>query len=168
MSAHFWDRSLTVVNILSGAFILVVLVLVLMPALDRRPYAQRVFDGVSYDRVIASKETFTSADDAGWGCTFAIVELSADADVAPVNEDGLRHWHDSWGEAWLETPVAHPGPQQRDALADCSDEWPPGTYESLRSAILAPGSYYLRDSVGETVMVYSKPHRIAARVRFGD
>lgn len=167
MSAHSWGRSLTVVNILSGALVVCVLVLVAIPMLDRHPYAERVFDGVVYDRVIASKDTFTSVDD-GWGCTFAIVELSAEASVAPVSEDGPRRWHDTWGGAWLETPVSHPGPQQRDALYDCSDAWPPDIYRDLRSAISTPGSFYLRDGIGETVMIYSKPYRLAARVRSGD
>jgi hypothetical protein len=168
MGGRLWARALLTTSVVSGVTVLLVLGVVVWPMRDSRPYAEQVFDGVMrYDRILASKASFVSDD--GWGCTFAIVELSSDAGVAPVAQAAQdRSWRNTWGGAWIETPVTHPGPRQRDALYDCADEWPPGVYKMLRSAIETPGSFYLRDEVGEIVMIYSRPYRLAARVRSGD
>ncbi len=56
----------------------------------------------------------------------------------------------------------------RDAIETCARNWAPDTVKRITAALTEPGSFVIRDAVGETVFIYSKPQRIAARIRYGD
>jgi len=157
--------------LLSGA--LLIGLLVLWPAwrraVDDPPFAAQVFDGrIPYDGVLASRR-WNPSGLAGWGCTYAVVALGKDAPEGPGQHDpGEGGWQFAWGGNWRPTPAAPLGDTTRDAVEACAADLDPDTALRLRASLSAPGSWYVRDAVGETVHVYSAPQGIAARVRYGD
>jgi hypothetical protein len=138
-------------------------------AADDPPYAAQVFDGlVSYDRVLASRRWHRFGADA-WDCTYAIVDLAETAPDLPPRRDGdTTGWEFVWGGDWQPTPAEPLGDTTRDAVGTCAERLGAGTSARLETALSEPGSWYVRDSVGETVHVYSAAQRLAARIRYGD
>ena len=132
-------------------------------------HAAEVFDGrVDYVRILASQR-WHSRDAEPWDCTFAIVELrSSGPDTPPPAVNGRAWWLGFDGD-WQATPE-HPGPRDtmRRALQFCRKYWDDETGNRLARALATPGSWYIRSPVGETLLIYSRPERIAARIRFGD
>ncbi|MCG7494825.1 hypothetical protein [Thalassobius sp. Cn5-15] len=144
-------------------------------AADSPAYAEAVFERLlPFDRVLASRAYHLIDDDwPNWDCTFAIVELAADAPEAPPSrvmaEDGLNlGWRYVFGGSWEATPKTPLSPNTRDALGFCVQYFEAEVSQRLRSAMREPGSWYVLGPVGETLFIYSLPQRIAARIRFGD
>ena len=154
------------------AALLLVALLVLWPAarrvLDDPGYAAQVFDGLlPYDRVLASRRW--NPPFAGWGCTFAVVELGEDAPAAPVSRGADEAgWSFARGGDWQPTPAAPLKDTTRDAIDACAGDIGAEATAKIAAALSREGSWYLRDPVGETVHVYSPLEGVAARIRYGD
>lgn len=130
-------------------------------------YADEVFSGVrAYDRVLASKK-WHGPFDGSMACTYAIVELAEavpqDPPQAPSDD-----WRLDFSGEWLPTPYRTVDAEMRDPLAFCAEEWPADVAARLTAALAEQGSWYWQDGIRESVYVYSRPKRIAARVRWGD
>ncbi|MBT8411561.1 MAG: hypothetical protein KJP02_07180, partial [Octadecabacter sp.] len=77
-------------------------------------------------------------------------------------------WQFAWGEDWQPTPAPELGDTTRDAIGFCARRLPDGLGQRLQTALDTEGSLFMRDGVGETVMIYAPAHGLAARIRFGD
>ncbi len=139
-------------------------------ARDDPAYAEFVFGGyVAFEEVRESRRWHRHGADA-YDCTYAIVSLRTDAPVEPPELPENRRdqpWYWAYGGDWLPTP-APPLGRNRDAVGFCARYFSTGTNERLEAAMAQPGSWHIIGSVGETVHIYSAPHRIAARIRYGD
>lgn len=134
-------------------------------------YAQKVFGGVvPYAQVLAERRSFAVL--GGWGYTFAIVALPPAAPVSPPDRRDGRSWNTDWGpalgEGWSPTPLPPLSDNTRGAVGVCQDYWPAETEVAIVTALETKGTFAWRDGVGETVMLYSAPQGIAARLRYGD
>ena len=127
-----------------------------------RTYANKVFaNTVAYDKVLASRKWHWQT----FGCTYAIVSLKEAASHSPP---------DSWlgNEIWSKTPVHLATPIHHDdttnPISICATEGSLslGVADRLQTAVRDPGSYYIH--LGETLLLYSEPQKIAAVVRYGD
>jgi hypothetical protein len=138
-------------------------------AAEDPPYAAQVFDGlIPYDRVLASRR-WNPPGLSGWGCSYAVVALGPAAPEVPGRRDpGAAGWEFAWGGDWQPTPAAPLGDTTRDAVDACTPHFDPDTAARLAVALSEPGSWYVRDAVGETVHIHSVPQGVAARIRYGD
>lgn len=139
------------------------------PAPPEPSYAERVFAGIlPFERVLADREWHPWGS-FNWDCTWAVVDLSPDATLAPPVRGRDGGWRLAFGDnGWLPTPLPPPRETTRDALEACARYWDPAIVLRLSSALEAPGSWASRDGVGENLHVYSVPEGIAARIRYGD
>lgn len=125
-------------------------------------HAHTVFSGkVDYDAVLASRGWHTEVI----GCTYAVVSLKESAGPLPPGT-----W--SGSETWTPSPVRIARPTHlsypANAVSVCAPNghFPPDVVAKLERAASEPGSYYLH--LGESLALYSRPHGIAALVRYGD
>jgi hypothetical protein len=129
---------------------------------QNKTYTSKVFvNTVAYDKVLASRQWHWQT----FGCTYAIVSL----------KEAVSHYPpDSWlgNETWSKTPVRLTTPIHHDdttnPISFCAKE---GSLSSdvadrLQAAVRDPGSYYIH--LGENLLLYSGPQKIAAVVRYGD
>lgn len=124
-------------------------------------YAGRVFDGVAYERVLASKRFQFDA----MGCTYAVVTLAPTAPMRAPRFD--RGYWDSFGGDWQSGP---PPFLIRDAAGRLPDSDPfqyclPEHLSRFEAASADPQVQWI---AGETSYLYSRAAGIAARVRLGD
>lgn len=131
-------------------------------------YAVEVFSPLFPIRKVIASRKFHHPDGEPWDCTYAIVELAANAPERPPTSPENTHWYLEFGGNWQETPEPPLRETIRRALSFCSKYFEPEVSEVLSRALALKGSWYDRDSVGETLFIYSKPHQIAARIRYGD
>jgi len=125
-------------------------------------------DLVPYERVLASRKWHRVGAQA-WDCTYAVVDLAETAPDRPGSRtETAKGWQFRWGGAWQPTPAAALGDTTRDALGYCGQYFSDDLNARLLAAISAPGSWYSRDRVGETLHLYSRPQGLAARIRYGD
>lgn len=130
-------------------------------------YADEVFSGVrAYDRVLASKK-WHGPWDGSMACTYAIVELAEDVPQDPPQAPS-DDWTLDFSGDWKPTPDRTTESEMRDPVGFCSDDWPKDVGERLVAALAEQGSWYWHDGIRETIYVYSRPKRIAARIRWGD
>ena len=125
-------------------------------------YASKEFaNTVVYDKVLASRKWHWQTS----GCSYAVVSLKEGASHSPP---------DTWlgNETWSKTPVRLTRPIHHDdttnPISICVTE---GAFSSevadrLQTAVRNPGSYCIQ--LGETLLLYSEPQKIAAVVRYGD
>lgn len=139
-------------------------------------YASQLFEGLlPVEEVIASRRYHPRGAEA-WDCTNAIVRLTNDTPETPPSRVNKSHlgsvdlvpWDFLFGGAWDRTPAPASGPNTRDALDLCSKYWPVPVGHELKSVLYGAGGWFYRDQVGETLFVYARKQRLAARVRFGD
>ncbi|MEM6595677.1 MAG: hypothetical protein AAF672_12885 [Pseudomonadota bacterium] len=137
--------------------------------IDNPRYAHRFFTPIFASFEVLESKQWHPFGASGWDCSYAIVSLPESvASDPPMPARGVS-WQFRWGgENWEPTPMQPLGDTTRDAIDACSGYWSAEALERLRAALNAPGSFVLVGSVGETVFVYSKPQRLAARVRYGD
>lgn len=138
---------------------------------DSPIYAEQVFgELVPVSRVLASRRYHHWGPDwPNWDCTFAVVELAEDAPELPVtSEQNAENWKLSFGGTWLETPAAAFENDAFDAVDLCEKNWPIEVRSRVALAMSEPGSWYIRNRLGDVVFIYSKFHGLAARIRFGD
>lgn len=132
-------------------------------------YAQDVFASLIDGAVTLESRAFHAPQDQGWGCSFAIVELPADAPQTPPTRrgDGVP-WYESFGGSWEPTPVAVPPCDNcRDALRFCASNWP-ALGARLVHVTQASGAWVSQDPVGETIDIWAPQAGLAAHIRFGD
>ena len=136
---------------------------------DNGAYAARVFETLPHEAVLASRRWHHLADIGGWGCSYAVVRLSADAPADPPLPTTGRAWYLRWGtSAWVATPDWAPCDTCRDAVQSCSARFDSDTAARLARALGKPGSWAQSDPVGDIVSIYSAPQAVAARIRLGD
>ena len=106
----------------------------------------------------------------GWGCTYVIVALVGSPPASPPSSGTEGYaWDMGFGEdGWQPSPAPALGDTTRDAIASCEQEWPDGLGDRLRDVLDRPGSFFIRDLIGEDVEIWSAPARLAARLRYGD
>ncbi len=130
-------------------------------------YAEQVFaDLVPYDDVLASKKWHGIGDEPR-ACTYAIVSLRSDAGFDPPTAE-QADWRLVFAGDWKPTPDKSLDDAVRDPATVCRDEWSEETGKRLIHALKAPGSWYWRDGMRETIYIYSQPEHLAARIRWGD
>lgn len=139
---------------------------------DRPEYALEVFTPLLLvGGVLASREYHPiGANFPYWDCTYAVIELGADPPQIPPSatfDDGIN-WRFRFGGTWHETPAPALRETTRSALDFCSQYFTDEVTKRLQRALANPGSWYMRDHVGENLHIYSLPQNIAARIRFGD
>ena len=162
-------------RIIAGVSLFAILILALLALFrsgferENRSYADELFGPIlPYGEVLESRRWHRLGERA-WACTYAIVALTDAAPAEPPQTLPDTHWQYVFGpDPWLPTPTATLGDTTRDALGHCATEWSTPTAEKILLAAREPESFYQRDSVGETVFLYSIPQGIAARIRFGD
>lgn len=129
---------------------------------QNRTYANKVFaNTVDYDKVLASRKWHWQT----FGCSYAIVSLKEGASYSPPN---------TWlvNETWSKTPVRLTRPIHHDdttnSISFCvtKGKFSLDVAAGLQAAVRYPGSYYIH--LGETLLLYSEPQKIAAVVRYGD
>lgn len=137
--------------------------------IENRAYARAYFRDLLPSYSVLESRKWHPLLGGGWDCTYAIAELPPDAAAQPPARSGpVGGWQLAWGGPWQPTPAPALGDTTRDALSFCSRYWPDGVTDRLQRALAEPGSYFERDGVGETLLIWSPPQRIAARVRYGD
>jgi hypothetical protein len=120
---------------------------------QNQTYASRLFSGlVAYDKVLASRKWHSDV----FGCTYAIVLLKEGASISPPGT-----W--SGNEAWSKTPVR---PTNTASVCVAEGVFSSDVAARLQKSVSEPGSHYW--AFQGTMLVYSKPQRIAAFVRYGD
>ncbi|MCR8723203.1 hypothetical protein [Frigidibacter sp. ROC022] len=135
---------------------------------DNPGYAEKLFAGVlEHDRVLASRRWHGWGAES-WDCSYGIVELSDAAAPTPPTAVSGDGWQFAYGGNWQASPAPPLNDTTRDALDFCSRYWDAALAGRLERALNTPGSWYIRDGVGETVFLYSVPERLAARIRYGD
>ncbi|PTX56277.1 hypothetical protein C8N43_0932 [Litoreibacter ponti] len=138
---------------------------------DNPAYASEVFAPVFPAFEVLESRRWHRLGGEAWDCTYAIVAPPADMPEHPpahARKD-TPPWYLRWGDgAWQATPMADPPDGTRDAITGCMPYWSDEVAQRIEAAITREGSHVIIGPVGETVYVYSKPQRIAARIRFGD
>ncbi|MEM6386485.1 MAG: hypothetical protein AAF718_09645 [Pseudomonadota bacterium] len=115
---------------------------------------------VPVETVLASRRWHRLGSEP-WDCTYAIVDLTADAPEFP----------ETWGDAarWSETPAPPLGITTRGALEFCGSKyWSAEVQTRLARALSNPGSYFTRNGSGQDLWIYAPNNRIAAKIRYGD
>lgn len=132
-------------------------------------YAQDVFAPLIDGAVMLESRAFHAPQDQGWGCSFAIVELPADAPHNPLTRRGPDvPWFEAFGGAWAPTPLAAPPCDTcRDTLWLCAPNWP-ALGSRLRQATQQPGAWVSQGARGETFDIWAPQAGLAAHIRFGD
>jgi hypothetical protein len=148
--------------------LLVLLLVFGMRSCSRLQYAHGVFSGlVVIDDVLASRKHHPLFGET-WDCTYAIVALTDAAPQRPPSPKQITNWKYRFGGDWAPTPAPPLGDTTRDALSFCSEYFAADVASRLRTALTTPGSWYVRDGVGENLYIYAPKQDIAAKIRFGD
>ncbi len=133
-------------------------------------YAMEYFEGILPVAEILESRKWHAKNAEPWDCTYAIARLTSEAPEHPPlrpyrNELG---WQYEFGGDWAVTPAPELRDTTRNAVAFCAKYWPRDLAIELHSALAAPGAWFVRDAVGETLFIYAPKQRLAARIRFGD
>ncbi|WP_299190986.1 hypothetical protein [uncultured Litoreibacter sp.] len=136
-------------------------------------YAAEVFEQFLDEfAVLESRRWHPIGGQFRWDCTFAIVGLPETVPDSPPQRkraDTWTSWQLEWGgNDWRPTPAAPLPTNTRDAIGSCAHNWAPLVADRIGKALAQPGSFVIIGPSGESVHLYSKPYKIAARVRFGD
>ncbi len=147
---------------------LVLLLVFGMRSCSRLQYAHAVFSGlVVIDDVLASRRWHPLLGEP-WDCTYAIVALTDTAPERPPSPKQITNWKYRFGGDWQPTPEPPLHDTTRAALAFCAQYFSADVATRLRTTLTTPGSWYVRDGVGENLYIYAPKHDIAAKIRFGD
>ena len=160
-----------VIGLIGGFFLafLVVWFVLIAPVQNAR-FARALFSPILSDfDVLASRRWHPIASFGDWACTYAVVEIPDDApDVPPRYSGPKSSWQFGFGGEWQNTPFSPLSDTTRDALGACRTRFDRDVAERLERAWNEVGSLAILGSAGETIFIYSKPQRIAARIRYGE
>ncbi len=142
--------------------------------LDNWLYASSVFmNVVRYDRVIASRRwhplEFPPLPTFGgtYGCTYAIVELSPDAERDPPRSEERRHWAYVFRrDTWKPTPGPEVTYTGDSGWIECRIALGQSVFDRVATASTTPGGFW--DQRGDTLFLYSPSTGLAARMRQGE
>ena len=137
--------------------------------LQNQRYASDYFSFMPVEKSLESRKWHFET----LACTYAVVSITEDAPHEPPAQ-----WLENitWSEAPLKFKESVGSHDCRNLICECQQNWQESNYGKLNRALSQPGSYYYLtgqtapyDRIGQAVLfIYSKPERIAARVRYGD
>ncbi|MEM9426008.1 MAG: hypothetical protein AAGA06_04830 [Pseudomonadota bacterium] len=131
---------------------------------DNLTYANRVFEQIRTGDVLASRRWHSIT--VGYGCTFAVVELPEDAAVQPPAALSGRKHPLNMPSNWQRTPGENLSEMSMGWFAECREDLGDALFDRMSDALEAPGGWW--NSRTDTVFLYSRPARLAFRLRHGD